>query len=40
MMDDTKPELFQLLSSNNFSQSSHPVAAALTVASLDRMLGL
>jgi hypothetical protein len=40
MVDDTKLELFRLLSSNNFSQSSQTVAAAMIVSSLERMLGL
>jgi hypothetical protein len=38
--DDIKLELFWLLFSNNFSQSSQPVAAAQIVAFLERMLGL
>jgi hypothetical protein len=40
MVEDTKLERSQLLSSHNFSQSSQPVAAALIVSSLERMLGL
>jgi hypothetical protein len=40
MVNDTKLEPFQLLSSNNFSQFFQPVAAALIVSSLERMLGL
>jgi hypothetical protein len=40
MEEDPKLELFWLLSSNNFSQSSQPVAAALMVSSLERMPGL
>jgi hypothetical protein len=39
MVDDIKLELFQLLLSNHFSQSSQPIAAALIVSSLERMLG-
>jgi len=40
MVDDTKLEIFWLLSSNSLSQNSQSVAAALTVSSLERMLGL
>jgi hypothetical protein len=40
MEDDTKLQLFWLLFSNNFSQSSQPVAAALIVSFLEWMLGL
>jgi hypothetical protein len=40
MEDDTKLELFGLLSSNSFSQSSQCVAAALIVSPLERKLGL
>jgi hypothetical protein len=40
MVDDTKLEIFWLLSSSSLSQSSQSVAAALMVSSLERMLVL